>query len=191
MKKLTALLALGFLLSPALALAQDAQPAGPPDRPQLSDAQRQALESQMQQFHAQMEQLHTQARTQILAALTPAHRTFVANVIGQLATSPNPDRAAAARQIDAALSRGEGQSVVRIAQGFATQVRALHESMRKAFESQLTPEQKAQMDAHHAQMAGKMEQHMARKLSDPGEILLHMSGEGPEMRMMGPMFIPH
>ena len=173
MRQLIAILSLGLLLSPALASAQDA--GAPPPPRATPTAQQRAL---MEQTRTQMQQIHAQARSQMLASLSPAHRTAVANVIGQMAISPNPNPALAARQIDAVLTRAEGQSILRTHQAAKAQMQTLHSQMRAQFESSLTPDQRAQMEAHRAQFAqGHPGGMNARPSStDPGSILLRALG---------------
>ncbi len=83
----------------------------------------------MRQTMQQQEALHKQFRAKILGALTPAHRALLASLIGQLAVAANPDRQAAIKKLDAALSNGEKQSVLNAAQGFMSQQRALRRQM--------------------------------------------------------------
>ena len=75
-----------------------------------------------------MLQLHQQARAQILAALTPAHRTLLANVVGGLAVAANPNPDEAAARLDAALSPGEKDAILRI-----------HADMRSKLEGMMAP----------------------------------------------------
>jgi hypothetical protein len=72
----------------------------------------------MHQMSAQMDQMHNLAlashlamRATILGVLSPAQRALVASTIGQLAITPNPDRALAARAIDATLSAAQRQTI--------------------------------------------------------------------------------
>jgi hypothetical protein len=183
MKALIAVLSLGFLLSPALVMADDATAqTGTP--PQPSSSMRQAME----QAHAQMQQMNLQARQQMLASLTPAHRAALANIVGQLAISPNPNYEVAAQQIDRLLTQSEGQAILRTHTSLRTQQRAMMEQMRAQFEASLTPEQQAQMQARRSAMEanrGAMgqasPQDLAARTPDPGRILLETAvgrGEG-------------
>jgi len=156
MKTLLATLGLAALLSPALALADDAPPA-----------QWQAHMAQFQQFHQKMEQLHVQARSQMLAALTPAHREALANIIGHQAIAQNPDPEAAARQINALLSPGEAQSVLRIHDATRAQAESLMQSMRSQMQHSMPPGA-----PDHPKM---MEHSMPH---DAGHILLMLAGHG-------------
>jgi len=120
MKKLLVLFTL-LAAVPALVFAQ-AQPPGPGGamwpRPDAG---------QMRQNMQQMEALHKQFRANVLGALTPAHRTLLASIAGQLAVSTNPDPKAAAAKLDAALSSGEKQAILNAAQSFMSQQRSMRE----------------------------------------------------------------
>jgi len=52
----------------------------------------------------------------MLAALTPAHRQLLAQIVGELVIAQNPDPQSATRRLNAALSPREAQNVVRIEQ---------------------------------------------------------------------------
>jgi hypothetical protein len=170
MKRLVAILSLGLLLSPSLAFAQES-PAQPAPARTTPNAQMRAL---MEQARTQMVQIHAQARNQMLGSLSPAHRTAVANVIGQLAIAQNPNPALAARQIDAVLTQAEGQSILRTHAAAKAQMLTLRTQMRAQFESSLTADQRAQMEAHRAQFAQQHPGGMNARPSstDPGTILL-------------------
>jgi Spy/CpxP family protein refolding chaperone len=174
---------LGFALamSPVLAAADQSpttDAAGSFPRPNFAA---------MQQMHAQLEQIHKQARLQLLASLTPAHRTLLANVVGQLAISPNPDRAVAARSLDAALSQGEQRSVLSVEAAARTQSHNLMEASRAQFEASLTPDQRAAMQTRMESRANGHEGMQAQRTPDPGMILLDLAGgEGHEHHGFGP-----
>lgn len=68
--------------------------------------------AQMQRFAAEQQAF----RSQLIGALTPAHRALLAQIVGSLAIAPAPDLEGAARQLNAALSSGEAQNVVRLEQ---------------------------------------------------------------------------
>jgi len=132
----------------------------------------------MEQIHTQMKQLQLQERSQILGSLSAAHRTMLANVIGQLAISPNPDPATAARTIDSALSQAEGNGILRVHDSFRTQQRTMMENARAQFESTLSADERAKIDARRTQMQSQMqqqEQTRARRPEDPGHILLMLA----------------
>jgi hypothetical protein len=183
MRRLLAIISLGFLLSPTLASADDA----PPPQPTAQ------MRAAMEQARTQMEQLHAAARNQMLGSLSLAHRTAVANIVGQMAVSPTPNWALAAKQIDAVLSQAEGAAILRTHAAARTQMRTLQTQMRAQFEASLTPEQKAQMDARHAQFQQQHPNGMQRPeramSADPGEILLRSltpRGGGMERPMHAP-----
>jgi hypothetical protein len=133
----------------------------------------------MQQARAKTELLHAQARIAALNALTPAHRTLLAQVVGQLAIAPNPDVAGAARSIDNALTQNEGRSILNIASSLESQSRqimeAAHQQMMAANPN--GPQGRggpwmggAGMPGYHQGMQGAQ-----RVENDPGMILLMMS----------------
>ena len=177
MRRIGFALILAGLAMPAVAFADDQTAAVPPP------AQMQQRAAQFEQVHQQLATLHKQARAQMLAALTPAHKQLLAQVAGELAISPDPDMAGAVRKLDAALSRSESESILRTQEQFRTQARAIMEQMRSAAEKSMTPEQAQQMAQHHAAM-----QSMERNERQPtaGELLLRHSGLG-----MMPMMAPH
>jgi hypothetical protein len=80
---------------------------------------------EMAQMESQMHQLSVQARTATLQAITPQHRQLLAQIVGALAIAPDPDYAAASKQLDAALSQQEAQSVLRISSQFHQQMHTL------------------------------------------------------------------
>jgi hypothetical protein len=79
----------------------------------------------MAQMHAQIHQLTVGMRIALLQALSAQHRAMLAQTIGNLAISTDPDYDAAAKAIDTALSAQEAQSVVRITMQFHQQMGAL------------------------------------------------------------------
>jgi len=176
-----------------------AQPGGPMpfgffERINLTQSQRQAFGQIMTQTHQQFEQLHTQARNKVLADLTPAHRTLLAQVVGSLAISPNPDRDAAVRQLNAALSTGEAQAVVSTHNAAMAQMQTIMQSAHEKFQALLTPEQRAQMPSHGAasnsappngaphDMMYEMHERSASQLT-AGDILLHLASPDMEEHM--------
>ncbi len=66
----------------------------------------------------------------MLSALTPAHRTLLANVAGQLAVAATPDFRAAAQQLETALSPAEKQAILAADSTARTQMRSLMEKAR-------------------------------------------------------------
>lgn len=133
MKKLAGLLALAFVLLPVATFAQVQPPPSPgplgPPHPDFGA---------MRQVHEQMTELYRTSRAKMLDALTPQHRQLLANVVGQLAIAPNPDRRAATEQLDAALTPAEKQAVLSIHQNAIDQ---LHAMMQQAFPNAPKPQQ--------------------------------------------------
>lgn len=176
------ILAFAFAMAPTLVAAQQA-PA--PDAQAFPHPNMAAME----QMHAQMKQLHLQARAQILGALTPAHRALLANIAGQLAIAPNPNREAAAAALDRALTPAEGRTILAAQANERTQVHAMMESARAQFEASLTPAQKAAMSARMAnrpqiRTESHMEEHGAS--TDPGRTLLNVAlGHGGDRMFFG------
>jgi hypothetical protein len=91
--------------------------------------------SAMRQMRQQMTQIRTQARTQMLGTLTPAHRTLLANVAGQLAVAATPNFRAAAQQLDTALSPTEKQAILAADTNARTQMRTAFQQMRSQMPS--------------------------------------------------------
>ncbi|MBV8163521.1 MAG: hypothetical protein JOZ91_04580 [Candidatus Eremiobacteraeota bacterium] len=119
-------IAAALAATPLIVRADDTSANGQPNA---------AAMSVMQQTHAKMEQLHAQARLSMLNALTPAHRTLLANVVGQLVIAQSPDTVAAARQLDASLSPNESRAVLSISASFEQQARQLMQSARQQLEA--------------------------------------------------------
>jgi hypothetical protein len=82
----------------------------------------------MQQMRAHMLQMHQQLRTEVLGALTPAHKALLASIAGELATATTPDFHAAADRLDAALSPAEKQAIVSAAQSMRANMQSLMQS---------------------------------------------------------------
>jgi hypothetical protein len=134
--------------------------------------------AEMQQMHAQMQQVHAQARAATLAALSSAHRSLLASVVGQLAIAANPDPAAAARTLDAALSPGEKQAILRAHASARSQMEAMMTAARAQMTGAMPPGQEHPTKWNHGSAEQAQEQ-------DPGAILLRMANappHGPPMR---------
>jgi len=133
------------------------------------DADHAQIHALMQQANRQLQQLHQQTRTQMLTALTPAHRTLVANVIGQLAIAPNANPQAATQQLDTVLSGGEKQAIVNLDAGWKASVHHVIQAERARFQSTLTAEQRTFMSILESHV------HVAEPTQppsfDPGAIL--------------------
>jgi len=119
-------LAAALVATACIARADDTSSTGQPNA---------AAITVMQQTHAKMEQLHAQARLSMLNALTPAHRTLLATIVGQLTIAASPDTSAAARQLDASLSPAESRAVLSISASFEQQARQLMQSARQQLEA--------------------------------------------------------
>lgn len=166
MKKSLLALALAVSMIPITALADDDHMP-----PNVTPAQRQAIQQTFQRFMSQEMQMHQQMRWQILQSLTPIHRRAVAATIGDLAIAANPDPEAAAKRIDAMLSPGERQRVISAHNTFRSQSMQLHDQMR----AELRSEMPADMQSHfmnHDESREKEE--AARRPMDAGTILLHV-----------------
>jgi len=116
-----AFLSFALLLAPAVASAQTA--ATVPDH---------GPSAGMIRMHEQMMQARQQVRAQMLGALTPAHRTLLASVVGGLAVSPSPNVEAAAKQLDAALSPQESRAILDVEASFHAQMRAAMQSLENS-----------------------------------------------------------
>jgi hypothetical protein len=149
------------------ALAQNAPPTPNP-----------AMRQQFQQMRSQMREIRSAERAQILGALTSAHKTLLANVVGRLATSANPDFEGAARQLDSALSANEKQTIVNAAQNARAKQRSLMQSMRE--QSGMGPG-----PWRHGPESGAQR---PKRAPDAGRILLGLAIPGPGM--MGPRMHP-
>jgi hypothetical protein len=168
-------MSLALVLAPAVATAQVEPPAGPAGAPAITLQQRAA----MQLMHSQLQAAHVQTRARVLAALTPAHRTAVANVFGQLALSPNPNPRAAAQALDAMLAPAEKLSIINIAAAERANMKTLMEQQRAAFESTMTADERARMTQREAQRQAFMASHpRAARVPDAGAIVLRTLGGG-------------
>jgi hypothetical protein len=126
---------------------------------------------EMAQMDSQMHQLSVQARTAVLQSITPQHRQLLAQVVGALAIAPDPNYAAASKQLNAALSQQEAQSVIRISTQFHQQMHAL-------------------MQAHMQQM----ERNDPKEQGESGtqtHRVIEMGGHGPEQMDAGTCLLMH
>jgi len=152
MKQFFAAVALCVLLLPSVALAQSAPPPPmPPQRPDMAG---------MRQVFEQVEKIHRAERTQVLAALSPAHRELLASIVGNMAIAANPDHKAAAARLDAALSPSEKSAVLAAHTSATTQMHdAMHAMMLKrqaAHGAQGTRGAKRPHRQHHTPTAGEL-----------------------------------
>lgn len=127
MKQFFGLVALCGLLLPSVALAQNA----PPPMQQRPDM------AGMKQVFEQVERIHRAERTQVLAALTPAHRELLARTVGEMAVVADPDHKAAAARLDAVLSPGEKSAVLAAHTSAMTQ---MHDAMHAMMASMPPPQ---------------------------------------------------
>lgn len=198
-----AMLAVAISLVPAGAFAGEPSAPGPmPPMPmmimdgdvQMTSQQKQQMAQMMQQSHAQMETIQAQGRSRILGSISPAHRALLAQIVGQLAISPNPDPDAAVRQLNAALSPAEAQAVVSAHSQLEQQMHASMENMHQAFLNMLTPQQRASMtepeDNDKGEAGGHDKFFMNMNVGGShgpltaGDILLHLSQGGHDMMYM-------
>jgi len=194
------LAALALALTPGAAFAQSTAAAAPPvpppagaddqGPPRPTAAQMSAMRASFEQVKA----LHAQARVAMLGSLSAQHRAALATIIGQLAISPAPDPAAAERQIDALLSRGEAQNVLNVASAERASERSAMEAARAQFEASLPADEKAKFAERDQRMAARRAAHTP-PAPDAGRELLHtlvQAGHehgGPEHD--GPEGMPH
>ena len=174
MKTVFFALSLALTMLPVAALA-DTTPPGAPPAP--TAAQRQAMFQTFRAFGQKEGQLHQQMRSQMLSSLTPAHRTAVANAIGQLAISTNPNPQTAAKQLDALLSQSERQRILSSFSSFRSQSKTLHEQLK----TQMRSEMPAGGPPHEHPMMQRLN-HPARTL-DAGTILLKVLGRTEPFEM--------
>jgi hypothetical protein len=146
----------------------------------LSAQQQAALE----QLRFQVQQFRLQTRTRLLAALTPSHRAAVANIVGQLALTPNPNPRAAAQALDAMLAPSEKQSILNISLAGRANMRALRRQQKAIFEATLTAAERAQAAQREAKRQAYRQSHpRPTHVPDPGAIVVRtLSFGGPGRR---------
>jgi hypothetical protein len=200
-KAIALFLALAF--APALAVAQSAPPAPPAPPaasaspgapPMMTHEQMRAHMRIFRQFHDQAERLHDAARAAMLGALSAAHRSLLARIVGNLAVSAHPDRHAAARQLDGALSAREKHYILNEARYVKDQMQTLMGHMRSQMMSMMTRQQRQGMATMHAHMHGRtmMGRWQHHGAPDAGEILLQFAtNEHPPMGMQIMMMVHH
>jgi hypothetical protein len=166
MKRFFALAALCAIALPSVALAQSAPPPMGP-HPNMAG---------FKQMHEQLERIHRTERTQVLAALTPAHRALLASIVGNLAIAPDPDHKAAAARLDSALSPGEKSAVLAAHKTAMTQMHdAMHAMMAQMPQPQGSMHPRPARHERHTPSAGEL-------------VLMIASGHGGPhgMPFMGP-----
>ncbi len=136
----------------------------------------------MRQTREQLEHIRREARDQMLAALTPQHRELLAGIVGRLALSTDPDRRAAAQQLDAALSPAESQAILAAAEHMRAAMRTTMEAARAQFEASMPADQRAGMQQHWAGRAGGGPGGRPGHTPDAGRALLRaaLAFGGPE-----------
>jgi len=177
-----------------------------------SPADTAAMQAQMAKMRAAMakaEAAHKATRAKILAALTPAHKAYLADLIGQLAVAANPDPKAATAKLDATLSASEKAQILAIHQAAETQMMTEMKTMMPPMGAPNVRYKRvlvvkdangtttsSSSDSDDAMPAGgppmAMDAHMKRmKTMTAGEILMHLTGGegagGMHMMRMMPM----
>ncbi len=171
-----AVIAATLIALPCLAWADqnDAPPAPPPAAFQL-----------MEQTRTKVDQLNAQARLSMLATLSSAQRTLLAQVVGQLATAQTPDTAGAAKTLDANLSPAQAKNILSISSSLDDQVHQVMDASRKQMEAAMP-----NASAPHGQWGMRSMRDGGTQDTDPGMILLAMSaralGAGDVHVMAGP-----
>jgi hypothetical protein len=174
-------LVLALSILPVAAIAQSAPSSDAP--PAMTDQQRQAMFTEFKAVHTQAEALHKQYRAQVLNSLTPIHRQTVANLIGQLAISANPDKSVTAKQIDVLLSGAERNAILNAHNNYLAQSKKLHEQAMLEMQKYL-PAGASQGMGHKHSMNGKTH----TPITDPGEILLRTLTGDEDHGLHGGMF---
>jgi hypothetical protein len=137
----------------------------------------------LRQLRVQFQQSRLQTRARLLTALTQAHRTAVANIVGQLALTVNPNPRAAAQALDAVLTAGEKQSILNIAAADKANTQALRQQQKVVFEATLTAAERAQATQREAQrQAYRLSHPRPTYVPDPGAIVLRTLSLGPGAR---------
>jgi len=101
----------------ALALSSCAHCPTPQEQRAASEALQRRFAAGYATATREMQQARDTALNSMLAALTPAHRAELANLVGQLATTTHPDFAGAARQLDATLTPAEKAAILKASAG--------------------------------------------------------------------------
>jgi hypothetical protein len=172
-------LALALILAPVAAIAQNAPPDAPPA---LTDQQRQEMFQTFKTIHTQEEALHKTLRAQVLGSLTPIHKQTIANLIGQLAVSANPDKDAVEKQIDVLLSPAEKSAILNAHNNYLAQSRTLHQQAMQQMQK-FMPAGGPMSGEHHMGMNGKTH----KPVTDPGEILMRVLTSDDSHGMHGMM----
>ena len=167
------LLSLVLAFAPAVAVAQTAPLPTSGGAPALNAQQQAAL----RQLRIQFQQSRLQTRARLLAALTPAHRAAVANIVGQLALTSNPNPHAAVQALDTILAPAERQSILNIAAAERANTQTLRQQQKAVFEETLTAAERAQAAQREAQRQAYRQSHpRSLHVPDPGAIVLRTLG---------------
>lgn len=174
----------GELPAPPPMLGEEAQAL------HLTAQQQQQINSVWSAAHSRLSQLHVDGRAQILGSLSQQQRTLLAQVVGNLAISPNPNEAAAAQQIQNALTPQQSQRIVALHTSLMQQAMNILHSAKTQADSYLTPDQRQkvqqEMSLHgpHEHMGpGGMGMERVNSATAAGEILLGMAQHGGHMNM--------
>ena len=178
-------------------------PMGPPPPPgmgmafdfegqNLTPAQQQQVHEIMDQTHQQMGQLMSQARSRVLGSISSAHRQLLAQIVGTLAISPNPDWDAAAKQLNASLSPSEAQAVLSTHEAAMRQMMSLMQSTHQRLQAIVGTQHGASPNGGnsndvHERMMFKGPGGPDAAAPTAGEVLLHLSemgGFGDHMYMI-------
>jgi hypothetical protein len=162
-------LALALSVLPTAALADNTTPSGAPPSPP-SAAQRQAMFKTMQAFGQQERSLRQATRLRVLESLSALHRTAIANLIGQLAISTNPDPKVTAKQIDALLSPAEQQRIVALHADFRAQSEKLRQELRAQLQSEFPA--LAERAKRHDWQGRAPNAQRSQRANDAGSLLL-------------------
>jgi len=141
--------------------------------------------------HARPHQLHVDARSQILGTLSPQQRTLLAQVIGNLAISANPDEDAAALQIQRSLTPQQAQRIVGLHSALEQQAVNILQAAKAQADSYLTADQRQkvqqEMSVHFGGHPGmgmsSVRMGNANPVTEAGQILLHLSMHGMSSSM--------
>jgi len=123
---LTAIIA-ASLFTPLGALADNTPP--PPSCPCQGPPGFRSFE----QVHTQVDKVRSQARATMLNALSPQHRSLLAQVVGGLAIAQTPDVDAAAKTLDGALSPVESKAIIDASNALDQQIKQIMEAARPEF----------------------------------------------------------
>ena len=192
--------------TPPQAVAPGAGPTMMKHHLPFSPADMAKMKAQM----ATMEAAHKAVRAKILAALTPAHRALLADLVGQLAIAANPDPEAARAKLDAALSASEKTNILAIHNAAMAQMHAMMPGIpgmhggdmqykrvmvvKDANGTTTTTTSDLPGDEHQVvTTGGAMPMMHTRHAMTAGEVLMHLAGGGEgfaPMMMLAPPMAP-